>query len=150
MLLIGNSCVSEEEERTQMAIWCISAAPLIMGNDPRSISDTSMAILTNQYAIAVNQDPLGQMGIRLDANSTPTQRWARTLLNGDVAVALYNRGDASGAAADITIAFSDVNLVGNVKIFDIWAKADMGIFNGSFTAVSVPFHDSRFLRLSQA
>ena len=31
MLLIGNGCISEDEERTQMAIWSIIASPLIMG-----------------------------------------------------------------------------------------------------------------------
>ena len=33
MLLIGAHCVTEDEEKTQMAIWSISASPLIMGND---------------------------------------------------------------------------------------------------------------------
>lgn len=38
------------------------------------------------------QDPLGQMGLRLDNSSdAPQQRWARVLANGDVAVALYNK-----------------------------------------------------------
>lgn len=75
-----------------MAIWSIVAAPLIMGNDMRNVSAASMAILTNAHAIAVNQDPLGQMGLRLENSSTaPTQRWARVLANGDVAVALYNK-----------------------------------------------------------
>jgi hypothetical protein len=41
----------------------------------------------------VNQDPLGQQGLRLEnASSAPTQRWVRTLANGDVAVGLHNRG----------------------------------------------------------
>ena len=42
-----------------MAIWCISASPLIMGNDLRNISEASKAILLNADAIAVSQDPLG-------------------------------------------------------------------------------------------
>merc|ERR1719191_1333430 len=54
MLLIGNGCVSLDEERTQMALWAISASPLIMGNDMRNVSAESKAILTNQDAIAVN------------------------------------------------------------------------------------------------
>merc|ERR1712216_899899 len=45
----------------------------------------------NKDAIAVSQDPLGQMGIRL-SNNTATQVWARVLANGDVAVGLYNKG----------------------------------------------------------
>ena len=31
----GQRCISLDEERTQMAIWSISSAPLIMGNDMR-------------------------------------------------------------------------------------------------------------------
>lgn len=94
MLLIGNGCVSHDEERTQMAIWSISASPLIMGNDMRNVSAESMAILQNEDAIAVSQDPLGQMGIRISNNSA-TQVWARNLANGDVAVGLYNKGEAA-------------------------------------------------------
>jgi len=95
MLLIGNGCITEDEERTQMAIWSIVAAPLIMGNDMRNVSDASKAILFNADAIAVDQDPLGQMGLRLDnSSSAPQQRWWRTLANGDVAVGLYNKGGA--------------------------------------------------------
>ena len=41
MLLIGAHCITMEEERTQMAMWSISAAPLIMGNDLRNVSDLS-------------------------------------------------------------------------------------------------------------
>jgi hypothetical protein len=48
MLLIGNGCVSIEEEHTQMALWAISASPLIMGNDMRNVSAPSKAILMNK------------------------------------------------------------------------------------------------------
>jgi len=90
MLLIGNNCVTLEEEKTQMAIWAISASPLIMGNDLRNVSEASKAVLLNKDAIAVSQDKLGKMGFRLNATSTATQVWGRLLSNGDVAVALYN------------------------------------------------------------
>merc|ERR1719159_1964118 len=103
----GQRCVSLDEERTQMAIWAISASPLIMGNDMRKVANESKDILFNEHAIAVSQDPLGQMGIRLTPNA-PTQIWARKLSNGDVAVALYNRGEpkaTQGPDADITVDF---------------------------------------------
>ena len=99
MLLIGNGCITPDEERTQMAIWSIVAAPLIMGNDPRNISAASKAILTNADAIAVDQDALGQQGVRLEnSSSAPTQRWVRVLANGDVAVGLYNKLGSAGPA----------------------------------------------------
>mmetsp|Transcript_22059 Transcript_22059/g.48745 ORF Transcript_22059/g.48745 Transcript_22059/m.48745 type:complete len:414 (-) Transcript_22059:93-1334(-) len=146
MLLIGNGCISHDEERTQMAIWSISASPLIMGNDLRKISAESKAILLNPDAIAVSQDSLGQMGIRLPSfnSSSPTQVWARHLANGDVAVALYNKG--STAEAEISLSFSDVGLNGDVEVFDIWERKSLGKQQGSFKA-TVPLHGCAFLRL---
>jgi len=90
MLLIGAGCLTTEEERTQMAIWAISASPLIMGNDLRKVPESSRQILQNKDAIAVSQDPLGKMGIRMGSDSA-TQVWSRELSEGDVAVALYNK-----------------------------------------------------------
>ena len=47
----------------------------------RNVTAESMAILKNKDAIAVSQDPLGQMGIRLTGD-IPEQIWARELANG--------------------------------------------------------------------
>lgn len=146
---VGERCVSLVEEQTQMAIWSISASPLIMGNDMRKVAPESMEILLNEHAIAVSQDPLGQMGIRLTAN-TPTQIWARKLANGDVAVALYNKGERTDEAADIMVQFNmtGINLYSEVDVFDIWSKQSVGIFAKEYTAKAVPFHGTAFLRLS--
>ena len=147
---LGHRCVSPAEERTQMAIWCISASPLIMGNDLRNISEASKAILLNADAIAVSQDPLGQMGIRLTSD-TPQQVWSRELANGDVAVALYNKGAVSGAsqtAADIKLDFALLDLRGLIEVYDIWGQRVVGRFSGAYTAKAVPHHGTAFLRLS--
>lgn len=105
MLLLGNGCLTLEEERTQFGLWCIVAAPLIMGNDLRNVTAASRAILMNEDAIAVNQDPLGRMGVRLppddNARGNAVQVWARPLHGGDVAVALYNAADGSPGGVDV-------------------------------------------------
>jgi hypothetical protein len=99
MLLIGNDCISDDEARTQMAIWSISAAPLIMGNDLRNVTDSAKAILQNTEAIAVDQDMLGHMGYRITP-SNATEIWARNITGGAVAVGLYNKlGNASSPAS---------------------------------------------------
>lgn len=100
MLLIGEHeagglpGVSLEEGKTQFGMWAMMAAPLIMGNDLRAVPDDAKAILLNEEVIAVDQDPLGQMGLRMTPKGT-TEVWARNLSNGDVAVALLNKGDGS-------------------------------------------------------
>lgn len=148
----GQRCVSLDEERTQMAIWSISASPLIMGNDMRSVAQDSKDILFNKHAIAVSQDPLGQMGIRLSQND-PTQVWSRKLDNGDVAVALYHRGDPAAQSASpvdisLDLTMPGIDLHGFVSVFDIWMEKPLGVFSGNFTAAKVPFHGTAFLRLS--
>lgn len=94
MLIIGNDCISEDESRTQMAIWSIVAAPLIMGNDVRNISQAAKRILLNREAIAINQDPQGLQGLRITPRGAQ-EIWARHLDDGSVAVALFNKNGDS-------------------------------------------------------
>lgn len=85
---------SRSQERTQMAIWAITASPLIMGNDARNLSAVSATLLLNERAIAIDQDALGVPGKRLVGGAQ--QVWSRPLgcegAGCDVAVALYNFG----------------------------------------------------------
>lgn len=60
MLIIGNFGLSYEQSKTQMALWAILAAPLLMSVDLRSIRPEYKAILQNRKIIAVDQDPLGR------------------------------------------------------------------------------------------
>lgn len=65
MLIIGNFGLSYEQSKTQMAIWAILAAPLLMSVDLRTIRPEYKAILQNKKIIAVDQDPLGIQGRRI-------------------------------------------------------------------------------------
>ena len=72
-----------------MALWCVMSQPLFVSTDFRNISAASSAILLNADAIAIDQDPLGQLGLRLEnSSSAPTQRWFKRLVNGDVAIVI--------------------------------------------------------------
>jgi hypothetical protein len=64
-LIIGNFGLSYEQSKTQMAIWAILAAPLLMSVDLRTIRPEYKAILQNRGIIAVDQDPLGIQGRRI-------------------------------------------------------------------------------------
>ena len=47
-------------------MWCMWAAPLFMSTDLRDLSAEAKAILLNKNYIAINQDPLGDMAVRVD------------------------------------------------------------------------------------
>ena len=49
----------------QMALWSIMSAPLFVSADVRRMRPESQAILLSRRAIAINQDPLGIMGVQV-------------------------------------------------------------------------------------
>jgi alpha-galactosidase len=86
MLETGNG-MTATEDRTEITLWAMMAAPLIVGTDLVHASAATQRLLTNRAVVAVDQDPLGQPA-RRDNNVL-----TRELAGGDVAVALLNEGD---------------------------------------------------------
>ena len=66
MLEIGNGGMNFEEEKIHFGLWCISKAPLLIGCDITNMSKETFEILTNPEIIAINQDPLGIQGKKLE------------------------------------------------------------------------------------
>ena len=94
MLQVGNGGMSADEYRAHLSLWSVLAAPLLLGNDVRTADRATLDLLGNREVIAVDQDPLGTPGDRLSGDGD-REVWTRRLANGDVAVALFNRGSTS-------------------------------------------------------
>ncbi len=148
MLEVGK-LANVNEDRSHFAMWAIMAAPLIAGNDIRSMSTTTRDILTNTEIIAVDQDPLGLQGRRVSASGATLDVWSKTLSGTNVrAVALLNRG---GSAASISVNWTDLGLpAGAATVRDLWAHTDLGSFTGSYTASNVPSHGVAMLKVTSA
>jgi Alpha galactosidase C-terminal beta sandwich domain len=125
------------------------AAPLIAGNDIRSMSAATTAVLTNPDVVAVDQDPLGAQGRLVATPATNLQVWSKTLAGTNSrAVALLNR---TGASASITASWSALGLpAGNASVRDLWSHTDLGNFNGSYTATAIPSHGVTMLKIVTA
>lgn len=95
MLVIGNFGLSRDQQITQMALWAIMAAPLLMSNDLRQIDEESKALLQNKEVIAISQDPLGKQGYRIGKGST-FDVWERPLADGGFAIAVVNLKEIGG------------------------------------------------------
>lgn len=137
MLEVGNGKMSDLEYRAHFSLWAIMAAPLIAGNDLRTMSQETKDILMNSEVIAVDQDAGGKQGTKVHAEGG-LEIWAKPLKQKNaVAVVLFNRNEA---AADITCKWSDVGLApGKAKVRDLWAHADRGAFEGNYKS-NVPSH----------
>lgn len=89
MLEVGNG-MSVGEDRAHFTMWCMMAAPLILGNDIRSMSRETRDIITNREMIAVDQDSLGIQGLRYRVEAG-LEYWVKPLKGGDWAVTILNR-----------------------------------------------------------
>jgi alpha-galactosidase len=145
MLEVGNGGMTDDEYRTHLGLWALMSAPLIAGNDVRSMTDTTQAILTNPDVIAVDQDALSFQAIKVADNGNGQQVWYKPLsARGSRAVGLLNRMDT---AATIDVNWSDIRLApGNATVRDLWARADRGPFTDGYS-VSVPAHGLALLRI---
>uniref|UniRef100_G3TIT7 Alpha-galactosidase n=2 Tax=Loxodonta africana TaxID=9785 RepID=G3TIT7_LOXAF len=95
MLVIGNFGLSWDQQVTQMALWAIMAAPLLMSNDLRHISPQAKALLQDKDVIAINQDILGKQGYLL-RKEDKFEVWERPLSNLAWAVAIRSLREIGG------------------------------------------------------
>jgi alpha-galactosidase len=148
MLEVGNG-MTDTEGRAHLSMWAIMAAPLIAGNDLRSMSAATKATLTNAEVVAVDQDPLGLQGRLVATPATNLQVWSKTLSGSNTrAVALFNRGTA---AASITVQWTALGIpAGNATVRDLWSHTDLGTFSNSYAATSVPGHGVVMLKVTSA
>jgi alpha-galactosidase len=142
MLEIGNGAMSETEYKTHMSLWSMLAAPLLAGNDLRSMKPEILAILTNRDVIAVDQDKLGRQGQRV-WQSGEQEVWSRPLSGGAQAIAFFNRGKDD---AKITVKLADLKISGKWKARDLWSHQDVAWPEVDFS-VTVPSHGVVMLRL---
>ena len=144
MLEIGNGGMTEVEYQTHMSLWAILAAPLLAGNDLRSMSPAILNILTNREVLAVNQDKAGKQGSRV-WKSGDQEIWARSLANGDTVLAIFNRATEPGK---VTVRWAEIGLTGKAHMRDLWLHQDMA-WPGPEYMVTVPGHGVMMLRLSK-
>jgi alpha-galactosidase len=168
MLEVGNGAMSHAEYQTHFSLWALLAAPLLAGNDLRSMTPETKAVLLNKELIAVDQDKLGKAGARVSVNGV-TEVWARPLEGGSYAVGLFNRGEAEAEVA-VKWAELDASAGGNASgagapaagsssgagsgsgaraVRDLWAGADRGRVPDGFSAKVAP-HGVVMLRVSPA
>jgi alpha-galactosidase len=137
MLEVGNGGMTTTEYRSHFSLWCLMAAPLMAGNDIRSMTGETRDILTNKEVIAVDQDPLGRQGRRVKRTGD-TEVWAKEMSDGSRAVALLNRGSAE---ARINLEWTGIGYPAHLRaaVRNLWEHKNLDPAKGSVSA-SVPSH----------
>ncbi|MGH9582184.1 MAG: ricin-type beta-trefoil lectin domain protein, partial [Bryobacteraceae bacterium] len=89
----GDRGMTLAETRSQMALWSMMAAPLILSSGVEKLSPEAVAILGNKAVIAIDQDSMGRMAT-LVRRSPVLDVLFKPLRGGKYAVAALNRSTA--------------------------------------------------------
>ena len=144
MLEIGNGGMSDTEYQTHMSLWAILAAPLLAGNDLRSMTPATLAILTNREVIAVDQDKAGKQGSQV-WKSGDQEIWKRQLAGGDTALAIFNRG---AAPAMVTRPWVELGIGPKSKVRNLWEHKPIVVEGTEYSAM-IPGHGVVMMRVSR-
>jgi len=143
MLEVGNGGMTGTEYRTHFSLWCLLAAPLLAGNDLRSMPADSLAILTNPELIAVDQDVLGRQGTRR-LSREGIEVWTKPLHDGSLALGIFNR---SAQAREAKLTWADLGLASPPgKVRDLWARCDQAVAKDGLVG-TIPAHGVIALRI---
>lgn len=134
MMQVGNG-MSFNQERAHFTMWAMLAAPLISGNDLRSMSQQTLSVLTNREVIAINQDTLGIQGLKT-AVTDSVETWLKPLADGSWALVYLNR---SKSPKSITVDWKSFKVFDELSartfdttskdvfiIRDLWLKKEIG------------------------
>ena len=140
----GGGC-SEIEYRTQMNMWCMLAAPLMIGCDIRNMDNFTKSILLNKDLIGIDQDTLGKQGFRV-YRKDGLEAFKKPLSEGRVAIAVLNR---NSTVNKITVTYKELELrsSSDFKIYDVWKHGEVKQLAGVLTADLQP-HESQVFILS--
>ena len=146
MLEIGNGGMTADEYRTHMSLWSLLAAPLIAGNDLRTMTEETKSILMNTDVIAIDQDPEFQPVTEVSHEGN-IDALLRPLADGSVAVGLFNRGNEVASAKFARIHLPARFTNEKLHVRDLW-KHEAIAFDGDTLTATIPKHGVVLLRIS--
>jgi alpha-galactosidase len=140
----GGGC-TDAEYRTQMSMWCMFSAPLMLGCDANKMTGATKTILLNKDIIAIDQDPLGKQCFRV-YRKDGIEAFKKPLSGNRVAIAFLNR---NSKAEKITLSYKDLELKPEAKysVYDVWKHSDV-ILNAGIISAEMKSHECQVYLLS--
>jgi hypothetical protein len=147
MLQVGNITNVPEKlkltaNRAHFGLWCILAAPLMVGTDLRSMKDEIKMVLTAPEVIAVDQDKRGIQGYKVFTDGG-IDIYNKPLSDGTTAVFMLNKEDKKST---VTVLWKQIGLDGTQPVRDLWERKSLGKFKDSFS-VELGKHENRLLKI---
>jgi hypothetical protein len=138
-----------DEQFTLLTLWSIARSPLILGADLTKLDDFTLALITNDEVIAVDQNSTNNRELfRRDG----FYGWvADAPGSADKYLAIFNTCDLPAGSNEnsvpVPVKLSELGLTGVSNIRNLWTHQDLGPFTNDF-APAIDFHGAGLYRVS--
>lgn len=134
---------TREEQRTLLTLWCIARSPLMFGGDLPSTDESTLALITNDEVLAVNQRATASRELFSRGDQIA---WVSEAPDGKSKyLAAFNVGDQG--VAQIRVNWSELGLPEVCQLRDLWERKQMGPVRGGHV-FAVPSHDAGLYKLT--
>ena len=131
--------LTPDEQYLHISLWCLLAAPLLIGCDMEKFDDFTLNLLSNDEVLALDQDELGKQAVCVLKEGN-VRVYEKDLVDGGRAFGFFNLG-----AASVYWNFKPMDslgLSGKQQVRDVWRQKDLADWeaaNGGL-ALTIPAH----------
>ena len=140
------SDLTYDEQYTQVSLWSLMSAPLLIGLDMTKMDDFTYGLLSNDEVIAIDQDSLGiQSTCKLSAGDLRV--FPKPMEDGSLAIGFFNM--YTGAMKQDFAEFAKLGLKGKYRVRDVWRQKDVEVIDAASAKLqlSIPGHGVLLYRL---
>ena len=140
--------LTPDEQYTHFSMWCLLAAPLLLGCDLERLDAFTLSLLSNDEVIAVNQDALGRSATRV-ATDGAVDVYLKPLADGSAALGFFNRD-----STEQSLNFDKLKFIGfttGQHVRDLWRQKDLPDLKNPTTdklSLVIPAHGVQLYRLT--
>ncbi len=136
--------MSAAQFRSQLSMWSMLAAPLMVSANLNKLGAASLAAVQNMEVIAIDQDPAGVQGTLLSSSGNG-EVWVKPLVDGSRAVALLNRG-SHAARIETSASAAGLPSAPSYAVRNVWTHGVSS--TGGLISAVVPGDSTVLLRVS--
>ena len=147
MLVVGEvgwgnlhpSRLTPDEQYSHISLWCLLAAPLLIGCDMTKLDDFTLNLLCNDEVLALDQDELGNQATCV-LKEGDVRVYEKTLADGGHAFGIFNLG-ATVANWELK-ALTQFGLTGKQSVRDLWRQKDISTLDAAKDSLplTIPVH----------
>jgi len=138
------SRLTPAEQQTLLTLWTIFRSPLMIGGDLRGLDAATLARLTNNEVLSVDQNSSHNHEIFTHGSQVA---WVADSPTGSKYLALFNLDDQ--APAMVTVRWNELGLGKTCQVRDLWERKDLGAARELFSP-QLPPHGAGLYRVAAA